>query len=55
MTQSRPFFFPKAIHFFDFSRRAEEASPLPTSSALVSVPEYASIYEYALISLKMLE
>ena len=42
MTQSRPF-FPKAIHFFEFSRRAGEASPLPTSWAPVSVPEYASI------------
>ena len=30
MTQSRPFFL-KAIHFYEFSRRAGEVSPLPTS------------------------
>ena len=36
-------FFPKSGHFFRFSKRAGEVSPLPLSCAPVSVTEYASI------------
>ena len=36
-------FFPKSGHFFQFSKRAGEASPLPPSCAPVSVVEYATI------------
>ena len=41
-TQSVPF-FPKSGHFFWFSKRAGEISPLLTSCTHVSVAEYASI------------
>ena len=41
-TQSGPF-FPKSGHFFRFSKRAGEASPLPPSCAPVIVAEYALI------------
>ena len=37
------FFFPKWGHFFRFSKRAGEASPLPFSCSSVSVAEYATI------------
>ena len=41
-SQSGPF-FPKPRHFFRFSKRTGEASPLPPSWALVNVAEYWSI------------
>ena len=40
--QSGPF-FPKSGHYFRFSKRTGEASPLPLSCAPLSVTEYASI------------
>ena len=36
-------FFPKSEHFFKFSKKAGEASPLPLSWAPVNGGEYASI------------
>ena len=36
-------FFPKSGHFFRFSKRAREVSPLPLSCVPLSVAEYPSI------------
>ena len=41
-TQSESF-YPKSGYFFRFSKRLEEASPLPPRSAPLGVAEYASI------------
>ena len=51
-TQSGLFFL-KSGHFFRFSKRVGEASPVPSSYTPVSVAEYAS--EYPRICLNILE